>query len=279
MDGLWEPPIDPGYAVELWVLPERISHAALASLIEPGPPNDDYKHLFLLELTASDRQSLLPPGLVRFLHRWPPGDSGGDNLFSSRYYIPYRWHHLVAQSNDGWMELYMDGVPRSRSRPVVATKACRLLVGTQAGAQAQAKCTAAPLSAGSTSLLSTIVPSPPEKFDVIMSWGPPTGGRRSPEIVSSERLHFERLDPRFLDGCFTFRCTSTSRAGAGRRNAMRRHGCTPPTSHLRPIRCWPAGSWALIRRCSPVGSRALKAGRFSLSLARSRGPVGKGGRF
>ena len=38
MDGLWEPPSDPGYAVELWALPGRIGHAALASLIAPARP-------------------------------------------------------------------------------------------------------------------------------------------------------------------------------------------------------------------------------------------------
>jgi hypothetical protein len=131
MDGLWEPPRDPGYAVELWVLSERIGHAALASLIDPGEPSDDYKHLSLIELTASDRQSLFPPGGVRFLHRWPVGDSGGDNLFSSKHYIPYRWHHLVAQRTGGRMELYMDGVPNQpvALRPDVATEACRFLVG------------------------------------------------------------------------------------------------------------------------------------------------------
>jgi hypothetical protein len=135
MDGLWEPPRDPGYAIEFWVLSERISHAALASLIEPGPPSDDYKHLALIELTASERQSLLPPGSppgsVRFLHRWPPGDSGGDNLFSARHYIPFRWHHLVAQRSGGRMELYMDGEPAQSAplRPGAATEACRLLLG------------------------------------------------------------------------------------------------------------------------------------------------------
>jgi hypothetical protein len=131
LDGLWEPPSDPGYAVELWVMPERISHAALASLIEPGPPSDDYKHLFLIELTASDRQSLLPPASVRFLHRWPPSDSGGDNLFSTKYYIPYRWHHLVAQRSGGRMELYLDGVPTQplSTRSALATEPCRFLVG------------------------------------------------------------------------------------------------------------------------------------------------------
>jgi hypothetical protein len=131
LDGLWEPPSQPGYAVELWVMPERIGHAALVSLIDPGLPNDDYKHLFLLELTASDRQSLLPPGAVRFLHRWPPSDSGGDNLFSSRFYVPYRWHHLVAQNNHGRMELYMNGtpVPSVAIGSERATEACRLLLG------------------------------------------------------------------------------------------------------------------------------------------------------
>jgi hypothetical protein len=135
MDGLWEPPCDPGYAIELWVLPERIGHAALASLVQPGLPKDDYKHLSLIELTASDRQSMLPPGSppasVRFLHRWPAADWGGDNLFSSKYYIPYRWHHLVAQRNGGRMELYMDGEPTFPVplRRDVGTEPCRLILG------------------------------------------------------------------------------------------------------------------------------------------------------
>ena len=64
MDGLWEPPSDTGYAVELWALPARIGHAALVSLIAPGPPAEDYKHLFLLESTASDRRIIALSGLV-----------------------------------------------------------------------------------------------------------------------------------------------------------------------------------------------------------------------
>jgi hypothetical protein len=131
MEGLWEPPSDPGYAIELWTLPGRIGHAALASLIAPGPPAEDYKHLSLIELTASDRQSLLSPGLFRFLHRWPPGDSGGDNLFSTRHYVPNRWHHLVAQRSGGRLELYVDGVPTQPVSPqsASATEPCRLLLG------------------------------------------------------------------------------------------------------------------------------------------------------
>jgi hypothetical protein len=131
MDGLWEPPSDTGYAVELWAQPGRIGHAALASLIAPGPPAEDYKHLFLLELTASDRLSLLSPGLFRFLHRWPPGDSGGDNLFSRRHYVPCRWHHVVAQRRGGRLELYVDGLPTPPVTPpsASATEPCRVLLG------------------------------------------------------------------------------------------------------------------------------------------------------
>ena len=132
LDGLWEPPGDPGYAVELWVMPERIGHAKrLLSLIAPGPPVEDYKHMFLLELTASDRQSLFSPGLFRFLHRWPPGDSGRDNLFSARHYVPYRWHHIVAQHTVGRLELYVDGVPTHPVTPTraLATEPCRVLLG------------------------------------------------------------------------------------------------------------------------------------------------------
>ncbi len=131
MDGLWEPPSDPGYAVEFWALSGRIENAALVSLIAPGPPTEDYKHLFLLEFTARDRRSLLSPGLFRFLHRWPPGDSGGDNLFSTQHYVPYGWHHIVAQGSGGRLELYVDGVATLPVAPrsALATEPCRVLLG------------------------------------------------------------------------------------------------------------------------------------------------------
>jgi len=130
MDGTWAPPRDPGYAVELWFLPERISHAALAGLVVPRAPGD-YNHLFLLELTVKDRQSLFPPASVRFLHRWPPELWGGDNLFSPDHYVPYRWHHVVAQTRGDRMELYLDGatLPSLSLSSERATEACQFLVG------------------------------------------------------------------------------------------------------------------------------------------------------
>ena len=135
MDGLWRPPHEQGYAIEFWFLTDRYAQTALVSLIEPGPPRDDYNHLGLVELTASENQSVSPPlspaASVRFLHRWPPGDAGGDNLFSSGYYQPYRWHHLVAQHAGGRMELYLDGEASDPIEPDSERTSvpCRVVVG------------------------------------------------------------------------------------------------------------------------------------------------------
>jgi hypothetical protein len=120
MDGTWAPAGDPGYAVELWFVTEAISHAALASLLEPTDPSH-VKHQFITELTALTRQTLHPPAAVRFLHRWPPDSAGGVNVYTEVHYVPYRWHHLVAQTDVERMELYLDGtlaesVPISRDR-------------------------------------------------------------------------------------------------------------------------------------------------------------------
>jgi hypothetical protein len=131
MDGLWTPPPgDPGYAVELWFSPERIGLAALAGMYVPRG-GDVYEHTFLLELTAQNRESpVFKRVSIRFLHRWPPGFWGGDNLFSD-YYLPYRWHHVVAQVKGDQMELYVDGapLPKLQVSPHDATEARQFLVG------------------------------------------------------------------------------------------------------------------------------------------------------
>ena len=105
MDGLWKPDRS-GYAIELWFLPESIGIQSLASLVAP---KDTMNHLSLIEMTSSDRTSLFRPASIRFLYRWPTGRGGGDNLFSDDVYIPYRWHHVVAQVAGERMELYTDG--------------------------------------------------------------------------------------------------------------------------------------------------------------------------
>ena len=128
MDGLWEPSRSPGYAIELWFVTEAIEHAALASLLAP---KDSDNHLSLVELTSRNRLTLYPPASVRFLYRWPTGRGGGDNLFSEACYVPYRWHHLVAQVNGEQMELVMDGVRQSTQplRGAASTTPCQFLLG------------------------------------------------------------------------------------------------------------------------------------------------------
>ncbi len=133
MDGLWGPSRYPGYAIELWFLPEAIAHATLAGLFVPsdGKHVEHVKHLLIAELTAQTRQTFHPPGSVRFLHRWPPDSVGGFNVFSREHYVPYRWHHLVAQVNGERMELFLDGAPTG-SLPVDpdhSAQAGQLLLG------------------------------------------------------------------------------------------------------------------------------------------------------
>ncbi len=130
MDGLWAPARGKGYAIELWVQAESLGQTALVSLIAqmPGP---DENHVSLLELSARSRQAEHAPCAVRFLDRWPPGLSGGENVFSRRTYIPDRWHHVVGQRTSDTLEVYIDGalMGTSRADRTSQTTRCQLLVG------------------------------------------------------------------------------------------------------------------------------------------------------
>jgi len=128
MDELWRPERSPGYAIELWFLSETIGHAALASMVAP---KDTTHHLSLVELTSSNPRTLFRPASVRFLYRYPAGRGGGDNMFSSDVYVPYRWHHLVSQLAGDRMELYLDGVIQVSQpiEPLSSTEACQFILG------------------------------------------------------------------------------------------------------------------------------------------------------
>jgi hypothetical protein len=102
----WPPPWRPGFAVELWCAPEAVAHATLVSIAAAVDTNN---HVFLLELTS--RNGLHKPAAVRLLHRWPPGGTGGDNVYARDPYVPYRWHHVVGQFQVDRMELFVDGEP------------------------------------------------------------------------------------------------------------------------------------------------------------------------
>src|SRR5262249_35416780 len=83
------------------------------------------------ETSSQNRHALHPPGLIRYLDRWPPSNGGGYNIYSKRPYVPYRWHHLVAQVKEGRMELFLNGEPTYSSRLDIshATAACQFLLG------------------------------------------------------------------------------------------------------------------------------------------------------
>jgi hypothetical protein len=130
LDGSWTPPRARGYAIELWALPEEFNASTVVSLnARAREPTED--HTLILELTGLSHHLLHDPCRVRYLDRWPPGGSGGVNLFSRRMYIPYRWHHLVAQRILDRLELYTDGELDGTAQADAdeATTACRLLVG------------------------------------------------------------------------------------------------------------------------------------------------------
>ena len=128
MDGPWKPERSSGYAIELWFFPETIGLASLVSMITP---KDTTHHLSLVELTSSNRLTLFRPASIRFLYRWPTGRGGGDNMFSGDIYVPYRWHHVVAQVAGERMELYLDGVTQASQpiEPLGSTVPCQFILG------------------------------------------------------------------------------------------------------------------------------------------------------
>ena len=76
LDVLWELARVPGHAVEFWFQAENFRHASLVGLYPlddrlPAKQANRAIHVFLVEQTSIDRESLNKPAAVRFLHRWP----------------------------------------------------------------------------------------------------------------------------------------------------------------------------------------------------------------
>ena len=84
------PPLRASSPMQLSGVPDKI-HSTLVDVArnqtlresQPGRA-DPIKHVSLLELMSQQRQPNHRPAAVRFLHRWSPGDAGGDNLFPLR---------------------------------------------------------------------------------------------------------------------------------------------------------------------------------------------------
>ncbi|MDR3634309.1 MAG: hypothetical protein P4L84_10940 [Isosphaeraceae bacterium] len=135
-DAVWRLPSAPGHAVEFWFLAESRRHASLVGLLparglNPIGQEDLYLHSLLVELMASERQSIHKPGSVRLLLRSPNDPLQVDNVYSAQVYVPGRWHHVVAQKRGDSAELYLDGVLTGASlfNPGKSPSLCQMVVG------------------------------------------------------------------------------------------------------------------------------------------------------
>jgi len=83
--------------------------AALWLRVEGGTGNRDVLSLYdaaggfgtLLEITGN--------GEIRYLHRFPLGNSGGNNVFSGPGYDDGAWYHVAAVKTDTSMSLFING--------------------------------------------------------------------------------------------------------------------------------------------------------------------------
>ncbi len=116
------------HAIELWFISTTAEQRSLAAFTS-GPLQKD--HLTLVELAGRLPGRSPRPGIVRYLTRWPAGPGGGINIFSPPDYLPYRWHHLVAQQSGGKMELFLNGklVGTAQADAFPAEVTCNILFG------------------------------------------------------------------------------------------------------------------------------------------------------
>lgn len=115
------------FSLEFWFNAESIHRGALFSLLK-SQPDQTYEnwneiknvHFLFMELESDAKDAMHSGGCVRFLIRSPSNIGGGVNLFSQKKYIPGKWHHVVATSDENTMELYMDGILQA-SYPIEKT--------------------------------------------------------------------------------------------------------------------------------------------------------------
>ncbi|WP_372895415.1 LamG-like jellyroll fold domain-containing protein [Stieleria sp.] len=88
------------YSIEVWFKPDALTPTQdILSAV-------DANGFSLLLETASS-------GRIRFLHRVPGGNAGGQDLTSSLTYSANAWNHLVAVNDNGTMRLFLNGVEDS----------------------------------------------------------------------------------------------------------------------------------------------------------------------
>lgn len=101
------------YTVALWFKSSATTQQSLFAATDAGG------HGVLLELQ--------PHGTMRYLHRFPSGNSGGVQLFSPIAYNDGQWHHAAAVYEDNVLRLFMDGVQVAMTQNGAETGATTLL--------------------------------------------------------------------------------------------------------------------------------------------------------
>lgn len=95
------------YSLECWVKASHFHRCTLMSFVQKDPNASKEKHGLLLELCGPFYG--LYGNSVRFLHRNPPGESGGVECFSTKDYHVRAWQHLVAVKEGPTMRIYLNG--------------------------------------------------------------------------------------------------------------------------------------------------------------------------
>jgi hypothetical protein len=137
MEGVWQPPTQTGYAIELWMTSAALRTSALLCAVEPRLMEDfpwqelREKHVLLLQLMDRSQQWIHPHGSLRLLQRVPAGFGGGINAFSDLSYTPGHWHHIVAQNTGKNLQLWIDGklAGVAAMPPMQPANPCEILLG------------------------------------------------------------------------------------------------------------------------------------------------------
>jgi len=99
------------YAVETWVKPNHFHWGTVAGLLQPRTNiRNSEAHGFLVELLAAPTRNRGRANSLRYLHRSPPGRSGGTSCSSTKDYEIRKWQHVVAVKDGSAMRLYVNGV-------------------------------------------------------------------------------------------------------------------------------------------------------------------------
>lgn len=95
------------FTIELWAMPAEVKASAIFSTVLPNESPAPL-HLNFIEV-AHNTRLVHKPGVIRFLHRQPPSQAGGYNLFSQDVCIPGVWTHIVATKTPSELRLYING--------------------------------------------------------------------------------------------------------------------------------------------------------------------------